>query len=342
VAGGLRLAQGSRVAGYFMLAWGLFLGGGVMYSLKFTGLIPHTPFTEHALQVGSAFEMVLLSLALADRIRDLQAEGVAREHELERVQLTHARDLIALREESARRVIDAQDERNRVLASDLHDSVGHRFLIIMREAAEWAERRGEGAEGAQQREALLSISTLAEEGIYETRELAHGLYPQRLLDLGLESALRSAVEGLARVGLRAAVDVTPSLSDLLTPGARLTALRVAEEALQNALRHASCASVWLTWRVADWEGEGEGLGLGPGQVELLVEDDGVGVAEGAAGRGLGLRTMRDRATQAGGTVVVERRAEGGTRVRLRLPASPPAPPPAPPEGPGQGAQAPRV
>ncbi len=98
LAGSLRLTQGSGVARYFMLGGGFFLGGGVMYGVKFTGLIPHTPLTEHALQVGSALEMVLFSLALADRVRDLQRASTERKHELERVRLTHARDMIALRE----------------------------------------------------------------------------------------------------------------------------------------------------------------------------------------------------------------------------------------------------
>ena len=307
VAGAIRLGQGNKEARYFMLAWLIFLVGGVMYALKFTGLIPHTPFTEHSLQVGSAIEMVLLSLALADRIRSLQAESTTRAYELERVQLTHARDLIALREESARRVIEAQDEHNRVLASDLHDSVGHRFLMIMREAQESAQGEGELDVGLARREALLNISALAEEGILETRELAHGLYPQRLLDLGLESALTSAAEGLERLGLRVHISVRPELSDRLTPGARLMVLRVAEEALQNALRHAACAQIWLTWAL-----EGE-------MAALAIEDDGVGISECAVGEGLGLRTMRDRATQVGGGVEVGLRVEGGTRVCLRVP-----------------------
>jgi signal transduction histidine kinase len=301
VAGGLRLRQGSAVARYFMVAWGLFLVGALLFVLKSTGRIPHTALTEHAMQVGSALELLLLSLALADRIRTLQSAAARHVHEVERLSLLHARDLHAMREASARRVLEAQDECNRRLAGDLHDSVGHRFLLIHRAALDTAEDMGEARQ---------AIAALAEEGIQEARELAHGLYPQRLLDLGLEAALRAAAQAVARTGLRVATDLTGDLSRDLDPATRLTVLRVAEEALQNALRHAEARQLWLRWRLADGAS---------GTPELVIEDDGRGLPERAQRRaGLGLRNMEDRALQVGAQLTLGPREGGGTRVHLLL------------------------
>jgi signal transduction histidine kinase len=298
-AGVQRARQGSVVARYYLVAWGCFLGGAVLYVVKFTGAIPHTAFTEHAMQVGSALEMVLLSLALAHRVRTLDRLVREREHGLALARVEHARAVDGLRAEAADRMIAAQDEHARRLARDLHDSVGHRFLLIERAAA------GDVHDDDDVRAAIVA---LAREGVAETREIAHGLYPQRLLDVGLGGALRAAADAVERAGLRVVLDVDAAAGDALDPAQRLTALRVAEEALQNALRHAQATTVTVTVtarRDAD-------------AVVLAVVDDGVGRAADAV-EGLGTRTMRERAAHVGGSLVVGPAAGGGTAVTLRLP-----------------------
>jgi diguanylate cyclase (GGDEF)-like protein len=73
--GTLGLVKGYRPARYFMLAWALLLAGVVMNMLKNFGVLPHNILTQNGFQVGSLCEMVLLSLALASRVSEMQRQS---------------------------------------------------------------------------------------------------------------------------------------------------------------------------------------------------------------------------------------------------------------------------
>lgn len=74
--GGVGLAQGYRPARFFMLAWVALLLGVLVYMFKTFGLLPHNGFTQNGFQVGALLEMVLLSLALAARVNELQRQSL--------------------------------------------------------------------------------------------------------------------------------------------------------------------------------------------------------------------------------------------------------------------------
>lgn len=73
--GSTSLLAGYKPARYFMAAWTMLLLGVLVYMLKTFGLLPHTFVTQYGFQIGSLLEMVLLSLALASRVNDLQHQS---------------------------------------------------------------------------------------------------------------------------------------------------------------------------------------------------------------------------------------------------------------------------
>ena len=75
VLGTIGLIKGYRPARFFMIAWGMLLSGVMVYMLKVFGVLPHNALTQNAFQAGSLLEMVLLSLALASRVRELQRQS---------------------------------------------------------------------------------------------------------------------------------------------------------------------------------------------------------------------------------------------------------------------------
>ena len=76
LAAGWSLAkQGQRVAFYYLAAWASFIFGALVYMLRILGYVPRSELTANAQQIGSAFEFVLLSFALADRIKLLQEQA---------------------------------------------------------------------------------------------------------------------------------------------------------------------------------------------------------------------------------------------------------------------------
>lgn len=74
-AGFLCLRKGTKQARYFMMAWAIFLAGVGAYALKAFGILPNVFLTEYGLQIGSALEVILLSFALAHRMRVLKEEN---------------------------------------------------------------------------------------------------------------------------------------------------------------------------------------------------------------------------------------------------------------------------
>ncbi|OLU30354.1 hybrid sensor histidine kinase/response regulator [Pseudomonas sp. PA27(2017)] len=74
IAGALAWWRGMRVARYFLIAWAAFLLGGVVNTLMVLGYLPNVFLTMYASQIGSAIEVALLSLALADRINGMKEE----------------------------------------------------------------------------------------------------------------------------------------------------------------------------------------------------------------------------------------------------------------------------
>jgi diguanylate cyclase (GGDEF)-like protein len=73
--GVISLLLGSRPARFYVIAWGAFLCGSVVFLLKNFGLVPHTFVTQHSWQVGALVEMILLSMTLSSRMSELQHQS---------------------------------------------------------------------------------------------------------------------------------------------------------------------------------------------------------------------------------------------------------------------------
>lgn len=204
----------------------------------------------------------------------------------------------------AGRLFATQEAERRAVARSLHDQAGQ-SLTAIRMAATLAMQE---ADPARVREDLADIIVQADAALAEARRLCSLLRPPQLDALGLEAALRGHVEGLARdggpsFGLRIAA--LPSRPDAAVEQA---GFRIAEEALDNALRHAGAARIELALDV-----EGRVL-------RLEVRDDGRGF-DPATG-GAGLATMAARALDLGGRVRVTTAPGQGTQVLAHLPFAP--------------------
>jgi signal transduction histidine kinase len=198
-------------------------------------------------------------------------------------------------------------ERNR-LALDLHDVVAQKLfgLVLTAEAAQTLVERDPGAA----REQVAKLPALAREALDELRSLVFELRPPDLERDGLCGALRKHVEVLRRLQQR---EIELDVDDELPAAAARDGevLRIAQEALQNALRHAQAEHVAVRLRAVD------------GRVVLEVADDGVGFEPDAAAlrsRRLGLTSMEERARRVGGRLEIRSAPGAGTTVRLEVTA----------------------
>jgi signal transduction histidine kinase len=196
-------------------------------------------------------------------------------------------------------------ERNR-LALELHDAVSQKLfgLVLSAEAAATLLDR----DPAASRDQVVTLQRLAQEALDELRSLVFELRPPDLEKDGLGGALRKHVEVLRRLQQREIeLDVSHDLP--VDPGRDSDVLRIAQEALQNALRHADAQRIAVRLQAED------------GGLLLEVEDDGVGFEPGAPelrSRRLGLTSMEERAQRLGGKLAIRSARGAGTTVRLEV------------------------
>lgn len=211
--------------------------------------------------------------------------------------LDGARSLAEARAASAA-LVGAREEERRRLRRELHDDLGPALSGLALGAAAIAKRAA-GIDAAIAADAQELYGDIGE-AVVRSREISHGLRPPVLDDLGLEAAIR------ARLG--AGDDVRLEVAELgeLPAAVDLAALRIVQEAVTNARRHAEASGCRV--RI-----ERDAAGL-----RIEVSDDGVGMPRTVA-PGLGLRSIRERAGELGGRARVSRAAGGGTLVSVLLP-----------------------
>ncbi|MER6007140.1 GAF domain-containing sensor histidine kinase [Nonomuraea angiospora] len=193
------------------------------------------------------------------------------------------------------------EERNRV-ARELHDAVTQKLFslrLTAQAASAMLDRAPEQAAAELER-----VQRLAGEALSELRAVIVELRPAELDRHGLAETLRKHVRLLDRLHPSLVTFECVELPPV-DPAVEVAVLRVAQEALHNALRHAEAASVSVRLAYAD------------GRLVLIVRDDGNGF-EQAESRGLGLVSMRDRAESVGGAMTVESAHGRGTTVRVEV------------------------
>lgn len=199
-------------------------------------------------------------------------------------------------------------ERNRI-ARELHDTLAQGFTSVSMQLEAVSAKMNNGGEAA--REHLNQARLLVRSSLAEARRSVRDLRSEWLDGGDLADALSGMARQLtAGADVRVEVSVTGA-SRNLPESVEKTLLRVGQEALTNAVRHAAPASVRVR---LDYE---------EARVRLEVCDDGRGFLPETnghnSGGGFGLRGMRERVEQAGGTLDVRSREGAGTEVSAVLP-----------------------
>jgi signal transduction histidine kinase len=203
------------------------------------------------------------------------------------------------------RELSTIEERKR-LARELHDSVTQTLFSIgltAEAAAELVE-----AHPARAREQLGHLQALTRTAMGEMRSLIFELRPAELETEGLAAALRKHVDVVRRLHEQE-IELCVEGDRRLPPGVEKGLLRIAQEALGNAVRHSGADHVTLTLASRD------------AQISLRVEDDGHGFDPEEAvtrSRRLGLTSMRERAEPLGGTLAIDSEAGRGTAVEVEV------------------------
>ncbi len=260
------------------------------------------------------FRALMAMLASFFVIRFLRAFQVEVEREIAALQaarLEEAHQHEALRGELYRSVVAAQESERQRIARDLHDETGQALTAI------GLGLRGLSAaiqhsKNERAADTLHHLEGMAANSLTELQHLISDLRPSHLDDLGLPAALRWYAGALQeRTKLRVSVE-TVGTEQELDPALKIVIFRVAQEALNNVVKHANAYSVDIRLVY-----EENGL-------SLRVKDDGCGFdphnLQKNQGRvSLGLIGMQERASLLGGTCVVTSTPGNGTLVKVSVP-----------------------
>jgi signal transduction histidine kinase len=268
------------LAGALMLAYGTWHAGGPGRA------------SDYALTLAFATTLWAAGMLVRRRTRDTRA-AVLRAEAAERD-----------RQEQARRAV--REERARI-ARELHDVIAHHVSMIVLQAG--AERRVLSEENASTREVLETVEQSGRSALTEMRRLLGMLRGDANEPLSPQPGLGDVptlVGQLRDAGLPVELSIDGERRELPV-GIELSAYRIVQEALTNALKYAGDAHATVRVR------------YGADSLELEIVDDGPGDSRRASGGGHGLVGMRERVALYGGRFDARRDPGGGFAVRVVLP-----------------------
>lgn len=252
------------------------------------------PYSDATLRFG----VLLVVVGLVRSLRNLNDSLDQRVRD--RTSLLEAEVKARLKLES--RIVEARETEQARIGQDLHDGLCQ-HLVATAFSAGLLQRSLESI-GGQGTKAASEIVGMIDESISQARDLAKGLYPVPLEEEGLETALRGLAANTAkRTGVPCTVDADGPPS-LLPKEAAINLYRIAQEALNNAIKHAEARSIRIRFQSME------------SGFELLIEDDGRGIPPNArATGGMGLYIMEYRARAIGAALAISVGKAGGTSVR---------------------------
>jgi two-component system, NarL family, sensor kinase len=193
------------------------------------------------------------------------------------------------------KLMAAQDEERKFLATELHDSVSQKLVALAMTLDNAARDNSE----------LHHAADICNELITDIKGLCHGLYPPALEALGLVASMQQLEEHCQSAGLISAISCGPLIATArFRPEIEIALFRITQEAVNNAIRHGHGKHIDIDLMYCD------------GQLVLAVIDDGDGFdGKAVRGRGIGLNSMRDRALAIGAKLTIASEP-GETRVEV--------------------------
>lgn len=205
----------------------------------------------------------------------------------------------------SRRLITAHEDERRILARELHDDLSQRLARVAIDASYVKSHQGSESSNKVLEDLHPELVRISK----DVHHLSYRLHPSLVDDLGIVAALRSEVERAQRLNQ---VTITTEISEpqqKLPPETALCIYRIAQESLQNALKHAKATTIDVVLKTNEQK------------LKLIVRDDGVGfdVEEAKNRFSIGLSSMQERALLVNGTLDIRGRPGEGTMVTLTVP-----------------------
>lgn len=207
---------------------------------------------------------------------------------------------------SRERIVTAREEERRRLSRDLHDGLGPQLVSLGFKVEAAQNLLGEDQDTVS--ELLQQLKVQTKSALGDVRRIAYDLRPPALDQLGLVPAILEHFTSLELPGGLEIKLKAPDEMPALPAAIEVAAYRIVLEAVTNVIHHSGASRCTVDLQANDW-------------FEIEVSDNGNGLPENLI-PGVGIRSMRDRAAELGGTFSIKSSAEGGSQITARLPLHP--------------------
>jgi signal transduction histidine kinase len=252
-------------------------------------------------------QMITLALTIGICVALLTTHRVVvleRKHDAQRKEIEETQNNLR---RLSNRLVQAQETERGALSRELHDEVGQTMTALGIELGNLEDLKNGDDDAFYRR--IQDAKRLNADAMRAVRDLAMGLRPSMLDDIGLEAALQWQGREFSRhTGVPATVEVRGNLTDL-TDDQRTCIYRVVQEALTNCARHAKAKKVLVSVAALD------------DNINVVLKDDGVGFnAKSTLRGGLGLLGIQERVQALDGRVSISSERARGTTIVVQIPA----------------------
>ncbi len=309
---GLDVLLAAIAFGLYGFVGQLFIGKSIIFPSQYLNAELFLRWFGFPVQVFRALTATMAAVFITRSLRAFEVESNSRIEELRDEQLAEQQRLDDLRAELLHRTVIAQESERQRIARELHDETGQTLTALgmgLRGMSESiSTNRNRAIAQANQ------LEKLAMAGVEELQHLVSGLHPPQLDDLGLLAALRWYTGDVSsRTGITINLVNQGGKPDL-TSDIRAVVFRIAQEAINNVIRHANATRIDIQ------------LNYTPDNIYLRVEDNGHGfntdvVLKKKPGKpaAWGLMGMVERASLVGGTCSILSQPGKGTLIQVNVP-----------------------
>ena len=249
--------------------------------------------------------MLLLALALVAFVLIYQKKLISQQLALQTIQSAYQKELLVA-------AIQAEDRERARIGNDLHDELGSSLSVAKMLISQLAES---AAASAKEQEVIAIIEGILVDSLQNVRNISQSLHPAVLARFGLTKALQNL--GIVCADAFAnGIDIRVELDTALTQSQELALYRIAQEVVNNAIKHARASRLTVHLRQQS------------GSLTLTITDNGCGFDYANVQRssqiGLGLKSIAARASLLDASLHLDSVPGKGTGVRVEMPTAVPA------------------
>lgn len=275
---------------YFFIAFTTVTMVTIVYNRRVYNSLEENFLTDSILLIGTALEVIILSFALASKINFYKREKEKVQKEFYAQSVSYSRELIGIQEAERKRI-----------ASELHDSVGQKLVLIKNQVLLFQSTH------VKQNENAINLAENVADTIQEVRNISYGLRPYQMDLLGLTQSIKSLVEEVMdTVDIRFTLDID-NIDNVLDKDVEINLYRIIQECLNNIVKHARANECIISIKKES------------GNLHILITDNGIGFDPSIKRNGFGLRGMQERLNILNGTIQFQPASPSGMTVNINVP-----------------------